>query len=209
MKKWILIVFNLLILTSLSIAQMESVDMLAGSFSPADITITEGTTVTWNNATADLIHTSTSGTGCAGDGTWDSGNVNPGGSFSMTFASGSNGVYPYFCIPHCAAGMTGTVTVEVSSATSDPDREYDLIEVYPNPFTDKVTVVTHFTFPQDLSVNIYDISGNVVLSKEGEATLEGKQQFTLSTNDLRSGTYILQIDDEKNFRVTHKITKVH
>lgn len=87
-------------------------------FDPADITIPKGGIVTWIN-TSDLPHTATDDPSKAsnpanaalpsGAEPWDSGNVDPGGSWSYTFDT--PGTYKYFCVPHEAAGMVGTITV--------------------------------------------------------------------------------------------------
>lgn len=87
-------------------------------FEPADLTIAKGTTVTWKNS-GQLPHTATDDPGKAidkahaalpsGAQPWDSGNVNVGQSWSHTFDV--PGKYAYFCIPHEAAGMIGTITV--------------------------------------------------------------------------------------------------
>jgi plastocyanin len=70
-------------------------------FSPANMTVAPGTTVKWvNNGQAP--HTST-----ADDGTWDSGTLQPGESFSFTFDQ--PGTYTYHCNIH--PNMTGTITV--------------------------------------------------------------------------------------------------
>jgi plastocyanin len=70
-------------------------------FSPANMTVAPGTTVTWvNNGQAP--HTST-----ADDGTWDSGTLQPGESFSFTFDQA--GTYTYHCSIH--PNMTGTIKV--------------------------------------------------------------------------------------------------
>jgi LPXTG-motif cell wall-anchored protein len=70
-------------------------------FSPANMTVAPGTTVTWvNNGQAP--HTST-----ADDGAWDSGTLQPGESFSFTFDQA--GTYTYLCSIH--PDMTGAITV--------------------------------------------------------------------------------------------------
>ena len=82
-----------------------TVSMEDNYFDQANITVEPGTTVTWvqngNNP-----HTTTSY-----DGLWDSGLIagGSGGSFSFTF--NEPGTYAYFCRPHEALGMVGTVTV--------------------------------------------------------------------------------------------------
>ena len=70
-------------------------------FSPANMTVAPGTTVTWVN-NGQSPHTST-----ADDGTWDSGTLQPGKSFSFTFDQA--GTYTYHCSIH--PDMTGTITV--------------------------------------------------------------------------------------------------
>jgi plastocyanin len=72
------------------------------SFSPSNLTVSAGTTVTWTNNDA-VAHTSTSNSGA-----WDSGNIAQGGTFSFTFDS--TGTYPYHCTPH--PQMTGQIIVQ-------------------------------------------------------------------------------------------------
>jgi plastocyanin len=71
------------------------------AFSPDDITVAAGTTVTWTN-TDSVAHTSTSNV----DG-WNSGIVGPSAQFSFTFPTA--GTFEYHCAIH--PGMVGTVTV--------------------------------------------------------------------------------------------------
>jgi plastocyanin len=72
-------------------------------------TINVGDTVVWNFASATATHTTTSDTGV-----WDSGNVNPGGSYSHTFTQA--GSFPYHCNVH-PTQMKGTVIVQAAGAS--------------------------------------------------------------------------------------------
>ncbi len=75
-------------------------------FSPNTVNVNVGDTITWTN-NGFAPHTSTSGTSCpTGNGTWDSGTLSRGQSFSFTFTQA--GTFPYFCSIHC---FTGTVVV--------------------------------------------------------------------------------------------------
>ncbi len=79
-------------------------------FTLSSVTINAGDTVTWtNNSTvaSGIPHTSTSDTGV-----WDSGTLNPGQSFSHTFAAA--GTFPYHCDFHQNIGMVGTITVNAA-----------------------------------------------------------------------------------------------
>jgi plastocyanin len=89
-------------------AMTHTVKMVNYKFEPSSLTINPGDTVVWMNTT-EMIHTSTSGTNCANDGNWNSGNVEPGKEFKHVFTN--PGSYSYFCMPHCLSGMTGTIQV--------------------------------------------------------------------------------------------------
>ncbi len=75
-------------------------------FLPAVDTVAAGTKVTWTNETSSTVHTSISDS----TGIWNSGNVNPGGSYSYTFNTA--GTYPYYCQYHVSLGMKGTIVVK-------------------------------------------------------------------------------------------------
>jgi plastocyanin len=90
--------------------QNMTVNMRDNYFDQANITVPMGTTVTWVQS-GNNPHTTTSY-----DGLWDSGIIQggSGGSFSFTF--NEPGTYRYFCRPHEAQGMVGTVTVSGGGA---------------------------------------------------------------------------------------------
>ena len=71
------------------------------AFSPDEVDVAVGDTVTWMN-TDSVSHTSTSDRSG-----WDSGVVAPGGRFSFAFQTA--GTYQYHCAIH--PGMVGTVVV--------------------------------------------------------------------------------------------------
>ena len=75
-------------------------------FAPDSISVAVGDTVSWTFSGAP--HTVTSGLPGAPDGRFDSGIVNPGGTFTVTFST--PGTYPFFCGVH-PAQMSGTVVV--------------------------------------------------------------------------------------------------
>ena len=89
------------------------------TFEPATVTVPAGSTVKWEN-TSSIPHTATADPAQAADPErvelpqgaepFNSGLVQPGGSYTHTFTV--PGRYQYFCIPHEAAGMIGTVVVE-------------------------------------------------------------------------------------------------
>jgi len=79
-----------------------SVSMSQIKFVPETLTVAVGTTVTWTNEDT-VQHNVT-----ADDGTFDSGPIAPGGTFSFTFTTA--GTYAYKCTIH-QPDMVGTIIV--------------------------------------------------------------------------------------------------
>jgi plastocyanin len=76
------------------------------SFNPGTRTISIGTKITWVNKDS-YAHTVISGTPGSPDGTFDSGNMAGGASFSYTFNTA--GTFKFYCRIH---NMRGTITVQ-------------------------------------------------------------------------------------------------
>ncbi len=96
-----------------------TVSMNDFNFSPASLTIAQGDTVTWTNASG-TSHTSTSGdpNTCAASALWN-GDVVSGSSYTTNFAGFAPGTYPYICTLHCSLfGMKGSLTI--TSAANVP-----------------------------------------------------------------------------------------
>lgn len=73
-------------------------------YTPAQLTVKVGTTVTWRNV-GQQVHDVN-----ANDGSFHSGNLEPGMTFTYTFTR--PGQFKYYCIPHAGDGMTGEVDVD-------------------------------------------------------------------------------------------------
>jgi plastocyanin len=94
------------------------------SFSPAELSIPVGSTVTWRN-TGEAPHTVT-----ADDGSFDSAMIAAGGSWSRTFESA--GTFVYVCAFH--PGMAGVLTVTAAGAVAPPSTEPSpTTELSPSP----------------------------------------------------------------------------
>jgi plastocyanin len=106
-------------------AQTHLVEMnLQLQFVPEQLTVNVGDTVTWRTV-GPIPHTSTCDPSLAanpeqsvalpeGAEPWNSGDVGDGEEFSHTFEV--PGDYTYFCIPHEAAGMIASLTVQEAGA---------------------------------------------------------------------------------------------
>ncbi|HEU5088516.1 MAG TPA: cupredoxin family copper-binding protein [Roseiflexaceae bacterium] len=89
-------------------AETKSVTIQNFAFDPKDLTINVGDTVTWKN-NDQAPHTAT-----AGDGSFDSGNLNTGQEFSKTFDKA--GTFAYVCRYH--SRMTATLVVNDPSSSA-------------------------------------------------------------------------------------------
>ncbi|HUD20703.1 MAG TPA: plastocyanin/azurin family copper-binding protein [Candidatus Saccharimonadales bacterium] len=89
--------------TSSTPSATNSVSIMGMAFQPADITVAAGTAVTWTNNDT-VAHTVTESDGQTGP---TSGTLNPGQTYTFTFANA--GTFAYHCTIH--SSMTGTVTV--------------------------------------------------------------------------------------------------
>src|SRR5882724_1448284 len=85
-----------------ALAAEHTVSIRDDFFSPKNLTVPPGDTVTWVHQGADA-HTTTSSSNL-----WNSGPMHNGDSFSVTFSN--LGSFPYFCQVH-GQSMSGTITV--------------------------------------------------------------------------------------------------
>lgn len=102
-----------LVLPSASALAQEApaVNMQAASFNLTEVHIQPGQSVVWNNASG-AEHTVT-----ADDGSFDSGDVETGGEYTMQF--NAVGTYPYFCQYHGGPGGVGMSGVIIVDAPTD------------------------------------------------------------------------------------------
>jgi plastocyanin len=157
------------------------IDAQAMAWSPNDITIEIGDSVTWkntNNGNHNL------------NGTTATYPANPE-SFSMlttgqswTFGKRFNtaGIYMYRCDVH-SANMIGKVTV-VDPSLGIGNNQISAIHFGPNPASEFITIHVESA---DFKVQVYDMLGNLVMSE----TLVNQNQLNVAS--LRQGMYLLEI----------------
>ncbi len=156
----------------------------ASSWSPNDITINLGDSVTWvnnNNGSHNV------------NGTTATYASNPE-SFSM-LTTGSNwtfgkrfnipGIYMYRCDVHSAM-MTGKVTV-IDPSLGLTNNQVSGIVFGPNPASDLITIQANSA---DFNVVVYDVLGHQVLSER----LVNQNQLNVSA--LNKGMYLIEISVE-------------
>lgn len=100
------------------------------AFDPASLTIAQGDTVNfvWVSQNHDVV--SGDITTCTATNTplYSGAPVNPPHTYTYTFNTA--GTYPYFCTPHCAAGMTATITGTIFSPSSNIAVVFHLLLIF-------------------------------------------------------------------------------
>ncbi len=71
------------------------------------------------------------------------------------------------------------------------------IKLYPNPFTDQINIVYHSSDTQTVTIQIVDIAGRQIYSKENVIPKPGLNYFKIpQLQSLRKGVYLVRISSE-------------
>lgn len=87
---------------------------------------------------------------------------------------------------------------------TNKDADYNLVaKVYPNPFSQKLTITFNVLMQKNFSVLMYDVSGKIIYQKDFAPDLSVEIQL----QDIESGTYFLKVaSDTKIFNT--KLIKI-
>lgn len=199
MKKTLLI-FTLVLFFALQETQAQTnhmVTTMGTVFSPDDITIDLGDTVTWTNGGGSHNVNGTTATFPSNPESFTSGAVATGWTFQHVFSIA--GVYQYQCDPHAGLGMTGRVTV--SGATKIEKAVASSFVVFPNPSTNFVSVLG--TSDKARTIQVYGMNGKLVATTQTTSSLT-----SLSIADLAVGIYQLKVVEQGVVVHQEKISKI-
>jgi hypothetical protein len=110
---------------------------------------------------------------------WDEGCFRPGEIYAGTHARGIWSSDALLNIP--------------SSDNLDKDKFIPKINLYPNPLKDAGTVEFDLASNGDVTIQIFNLSGQVVNQITANNLAAGKNQIAFDANDLPKGTYILRL----------------
>ena len=86
---------------------------------------------------------------------------------------------------------------EMLQTVSVGDYEFKAqLSMYPNPATNRITLLLDYPSTDDVLIEIIDLSGKVVYA-ETTQLLSGVNQKTIMLNDLNSGVYIITLKNNK------------
>jgi hypothetical protein len=91
--------------------------------------------------------------------------------------------------------LTAVFAEACPSVYGIPQTDNDIFTVYPNPFSDKITITT--TFATSYNISIFDISSRIVYSTEGS-----EPETVINLTDLKPGMYMMVCYDGKSSKRT-------
>jgi len=101
----------------------------------------------------------------------------------------------------------GLANLILSGFNTDLVSETNDIDIYPNPFYDELKIVYNSADTQQVSIEIHDINGKLVYSKQNIKRNFGLNYFKINNlEDLRRGVYFLKISSDVII-VSKKIVK--
>lgn len=94
-----------------------------------------------------------------------------------------------------------------SNLKNENNSQYDFLNIYPNPVNDKLNVMFELKQDADLiSFEIYDLQLKLIKKITPLDKNKGGKFYTLMTDDLANGSYLLKISIDNNYQ-THKFVK--
>ncbi|MGE5681421.1 MAG: T9SS type A sorting domain-containing protein [Bacillota bacterium] len=192
--KYVLII--LMFLTQIIYSQRNFTIQVANfSFTPKDITITAGDTVTfvWISGS----HTTTSDS-TSGPDSWNSEINSSVPVFKKVILY--PGLHRYYCIPHGGpngAGMSGTITAAANPTDVASDRSsllaYDLEQNYPNPFNPSTRI--SYSIPENnlVTLKVFNLLGEEVAILVNEFKSKGNYTIDFNAGGLSNGIYFYQL----------------
>ncbi len=171
-------------------ATVHTVTVQNFSFSPANITIAMGDTVTWNNTQGfhNVHHNATPslfGNGQAG-APW---------TYTFVFNSLPAATYQYICQVH-ATQMIGNITVQAPNSTPEPPAarmDLSLAQNYPNPFNSTTSIAFSLPAAGHVNVSVMNVLGQTVAKVYDGSMEQGAHQLLFDAAGLASGMYYYKL----------------
>ena len=163
------------------------------NYSPAQLTVAVGDSITWLGSFSShpLISTSI-----------------PPAAASFQKTSGNTFIYPvlvagdysYECDFHAGSGMKGTFNAIVTNIQDGGDPRHPavfrLVQNYPNPFNGSTLIRFELPSAQQVELKVYAITGAVVATLVDAFLPAGQYSATFNAANLATGVYFYQLSGE-------------
>ena len=195
-----------LILLGTSPGSVVEVGGSSNVFTPDNIDIVVGQTVTWTRLSGFHNVDGSTDTYPNNPDSFFSGPASSGwSSFSYTFTE--PGHYYYQCNPHVSMGMIGTITVSAALSideTTNPTK-YNIHSIYPNPFNPVTNITYVLEEHTNVQLAIFDLSGKEVELLINEFHKSGYHSLDWNADNYPSGIYFVKMITDKYIN-TKKLT---
>lgn len=131
--------------------------------------------------------------------------VSPGVTISSTsainpsFTISTLGTFSVYLMVMDGNGLTTSISAITTNtcldvAVAESKNEIGSVSLFPNPSKDVVTLTVNSQNTNALTVNVYDITGKMVLAPVKNQTLNaGENKYSLNTSELNNGIYFVTL----------------
>jgi len=166
---------------------------LGNNYSPKELEVAVGDTVTWEGTFS--THPLSSTSVPPGAASFEK---NTGTTFSYLVQV--EGTYNYQCDFHVGLGMIGSFSATVSSVEgiglSVQPATFSLEQNYPNPFNPITTIRYQLPISGEVKLGIYNLTGQKIETLVSEWQSAGSYQVQWNADEKASGVYfyVIQVD---------------
>ncbi|MCB0847602.1 MAG: T9SS type A sorting domain-containing protein, partial [Bacteroidetes bacterium] len=91
--------------------------------------------------------------------------------------------------------VQGVGTMGISNLEKETAKNFTLSQNYPNPYTDKTTIPFNLTYPSEVSLEIWDLSGKRVATINQGRQMQGEHDIKVNMSELglTTSTYVYQL----------------
>ncbi|MBL7774239.1 MAG: T9SS type A sorting domain-containing protein [Chitinophagaceae bacterium] len=104
------------------------------------------------------------------------------------------------------SAFVNTAAARASNQTDVAIKDHGLVEVYPNPIQNELTVAINSKENSTYKLDVLDISGRVLIHSE-QTVLAGSNQLHVPVRQLTKGAYVLKVYDANGLFHTEKLIK--
>lgn len=125
---------------------------------------------------------------------WNFGDGNNSTAVNPSHTYASNGNYIVTLIA-TSGSCSDTVTINLSALSVENEVEAIASALlFPNPANNTVTLNVDLTVEGDLNIEIYDLTGKMIMNQNHNNLYNGSYSFNLNTADLTNGIYLVNIN---------------
>ncbi|MBL4625536.1 MAG: T9SS type A sorting domain-containing protein [Flavobacteriales bacterium] len=99
-----------------------------------------------------------------------------------------------------------TSTPNISSISLIDQTTNNSLRVYPNPFTDNLTIMVDAELGEQVTLIVYDATGRMIDSKQF-STNKGVNRLNWNTSNVTQGIYLISIQSDRRALGSYKIVK--